>query len=177
MPHTLPFLQCSVIGHSVSHLLLACIPCHIPSAVLPTLSTSGTREFCVFANKWWQKQDQIEFIKVDKQTSACHFIISLSPLRELEVWVPFISSEEGLSTPDENFSISHSCPRQWIRVSELLASPNSSVIHHSVFCLSFSLQTKSCGPLHMCLGNFFSLVPIQNQRLFLFYFQLVKVRL
>lgn len=82
--------------------------------------------------------------------------LSLSPLRELEVWVPFISSEEGLSTPDENFSISHSCPRQWIRLSELLASLNSSTIHHSIFCLSFFLQTKRCGPLQrpMCLGGF-----------------------
>lgn len=147
MPHTLPFLQRGVIGHSVSHLLLACIPCHIPSAVLPTLGTSGTREFCVFANKWRQKQDQIEFITVDKQTSACRFIISLSPLRELEVWVPFISSEEGLSTPDENFSISHSCPRQWIRVSELLASPNSSTIHHSVFLFVFFPPDKELCPI------------------------------
>lgn len=71
-------LQRGVIGHSVSHLLLACIPCHIPSAVLPTLGTSGTREFCVFANKWRQKQDQIEFIKVDKHPPAVSLSLSVS---------------------------------------------------------------------------------------------------
>lgn len=71
-------LQRGVIGHSVSHLLLACIPCHIPSAVLPTLGTSGTREFCVFAKKWRQKQDQIEFIKVDKHPPAVSLSLSVS---------------------------------------------------------------------------------------------------
>ncbi len=77
MPHTQWFLQHGVIGHSVFHLLLACIPCHIPSAVLPTLGTSGTRELCVFANKGQQKQDQIELIKVDKHPPAVSLYLCL----------------------------------------------------------------------------------------------------
>lgn len=81
MPHTQRFLQHGVIGHSVFHLLLACIPCHIPSAVLPTLGTNSTRELCVFANKWQQKQDQTEFIKVDKHPPAVSLSLCLLAAR------------------------------------------------------------------------------------------------
>lgn len=131
MSDTQRLLQHGVIGSSVSHLLLACIPCHIPSAVLPTLGTSGTRELCVFANKWRQKQEQIEFMKVDKHPPAislslcilsaswrcgCHLFPQkkASPFLMRTFPFPILALDNGLDC-------------------QLLATPNSSTIHHSIF--------------------------------------------
>ncbi len=132
--------------HSLSYSL--CCPAHPRH--------QWHKGLCVFANKGQQKQDQIELIKVDKHPPAvslylCLLSVSckcgchLFPQRKVS---PFLLR----TFPFHILALGNGSDCQCY-----LPFSNSSTIYHSVFCLSFFLQTKSCGLTYVPLKNLFPL--------------------